>query len=112
MEREARIGGATVASVCLRVWVKQSGGERDLKAQSEGFKSTECKKHLRVKSQNVENAENQKHTKRQNKVKLKKYGCPALNSATDYIFMIVICIMHRFSGCCLQNMNQPIVLFL
>lgn len=35
----------------------------------EGFKSTECKKHLRVKSQNVENAEKQKHTETQNRQK-------------------------------------------
>lgn len=106
MDGERGQDWGSYSSICLPA----SMGEAE--RRREGFKSTECKKHLRVKSQNVENAENQKHTKRQNKVKLKKYGCPAQNSATDYIFMIVICIMHRFSGCCLQNMNQPIVLFL
>lgn len=93
MDGERGQDWGSYSSICLPASMGEAEQRRD------GFKSTECKKHLRVKSQNVENAENHKHTKRQNKVKLKIWPpcCYGSERCSDYIFMIVICIMHWFS---------------
>ena len=98
-----RVGGgdvATVASVCLRVWVKH---QREREREREGFKSTECKKHLGVKS-------SRKHTsragrKKKTKKTLKIYcSCPAVLGCSlqclHYIFYNVYLPKALVFSCC------------
>lgn len=65
------VGGWSTSSVCVPV----SKGEAE--HLREKFKSTECKKHLRVISQN-RGCKNQKHTKRESRNESLKYFCPAV----------------------------------
>lgn len=71
------MGGATGASVCL-----QSMGEAERQGEGwgGGVKAQSAEKHLRVKFQSVEKTENQKHTRRQRRVRPKNMAA-LLNGA-------------------------------
>lgn len=75
------VGGWSTSSVCVPV----SKGEAE--RLREKFKSTECKKHLRVISQN-RGCRNQKHTKRESRnerLKIFLPCCLGSENCLDYI---------------------------
>ena len=102
-----RVGGgdvATVASVCLRVWVKHQR-EREREREREGFKSTECKKHLGEKTRRKNKKKQSGTGKKKKKKTLKIYcSCPAVLGCSlqclHYIFYNVYLPKALVFSCC------------